>query len=108
MSIDQYQKAYAEHEEAKKRIDEFGSFICSVWRSICSNPETFYFTGAGLGVSFQDIRSPGSGTDASKWLSALEINNLIAELRQKKLAMLHEWDRIPADMRHALAPPTRR
>jgi len=109
MSVDGYLKARGEYEEAKRQIAELSIFITSVGNALNREPDDFYFTNTSSGVSFQAALNPQGGVDATKWLSALQIMNLVSDLRQKKTTMLHEWESIPDNMRGGLiAPAVRR
>jgi hypothetical protein len=108
MSSDVYLKTRGEYEEAKRQIAELSALIASVGTALSRDPEDFYFTNTGSGVSFQTVANPQGGVDATKWPSVPEITTLLSVLRQRKTTMLREWESIPANMRGGLVAPAAR
>lgn len=103
---EQYVDARAEFVSHSERVARLGRFISQVGASISGNPEEFHFDALpGGGFSFQTLNDPAGAFDASQWLDATRIQQLIADLKQKRRAMMIYYEGIPASKREAVPRP---
>ena len=102
---DAYLAARAEFVKVQSKVFDTASLISKVGKQLNGDPEAFYFVNTPAPVAVTAAMNPSEGVDATKWYSPTEIMSLLADLRQKKLAMTTAWNSVQPDVRQGLVPP---
>lgn len=104
--IETYLKAKTEFEAMQGKLSSLSRLLTKVAQALEQQPGRMIFSNASPGLPMEASMSADSASfNANDWMSANQIQSLLAEWHAKKSAVMNAWAAIPPAMQSNLVPP---
>lgn len=104
--VDEYLKANAEFEAAKRDLAAFAKILADVAGVLNRTPEGLSFANSGVGLPMDIALSSSTvSIDAGVWPTPEKIQTAIARRFTAKRAVQTAWSAVPREMQASLVAP---
>ena len=104
MSVESYIASRAAFAKADKDVGEIATMVTHVGNALANQRGRFSFSNTSVGLP-ANVALNGQSTDGDKWVSAVQIMELLARWHLTRDAVRGDWSALSKDEKEALQPP---